>query len=55
MMIVILDVVGKVMDTIEIVVDEQAEGGCSPLYWAVVGFPTTWLEIHPFRLQKSMK
>ena len=22
---------------------------------AVVGFPTTWLEIHPFRLQKSIK
>ena len=52
MMIVILEVVG---DAIEIEVDEQAEGGCSPLYWAVVGFPTTWLEIHPLRLQKSIK
>ena len=27
MILVILDVVGEVMDTIEIVVDEQADGG----------------------------
>ena len=52
MILVILDVVGEVMDTIEIVVDEQAEGG---VLTTVVGFPTTWLEIHPFRLQKSIK
>ena len=52
MMRVILEVV---RDAIEISVDKQYEGGCSPLYWAVGGFPTTWLEIHPLRLQKSIK
>ena len=30
-------------------------GGSHRYVGAVVGFPTTWLEIHPFRLQKSIK
>ena len=55
MILVIVEVVGEVMDVFEIVMDQWVEGGCLPLYWAVVGFPTTWLEIHPFGLQKSTK
>ena len=40
MILVILDVVGEVMDTIEIVVDEQAEGGAHH-------YIEKWLDFQP--------
>ena len=57
MMIMLLESVGEVVDFIKIVVDELVEWVVLTTIFgsAVVGFPCTWLEIHPFRLQKSIK